>query len=152
MTTQRHDTLLHNGEQKIINSQPLEQYFDANTRPSFISLNPSMIIRGYYAHWKIENDKLFLIDFVGHQLESNWNELEYRLNDLFKDIEPPVFAKWFSRDIIIPIGENIGASIFPMFRTFLKLGFDKGQLITEVEVSAEDLTATKQTAFVTDVE
>lgn len=142
MTTQRHDTLLHNGEQKIIYSQPLEKYFDANTRPNFISLNTAMTIRGYYADWKIENDKLFLIDFVGHQLESNWNELEYRLNDLFKDIEPPVFAEWFSGDIIVPIGENISASLFPMFRMFLKLGFDKGQLIAKVEVSAEDLTAT----------
>ncbi len=144
MTMQRHDTLLHNGEQKIIYSQPLEKYFEATSRPNFISFNTSMTIRGYYADWKIEDDKLFLIDFVGHQLESNWNELEYGLHDLFKDIEPPVFADWFSGDIIIPIGENISTSIYPMFKTFLKLTLDKGQLITEIEVSAEDLTATNK--------
>lgn len=144
MTMQRHDTLLHNGEQKIMYSQPLEKYFDANTRPNFISFNTSMTSRGYYADWKIENDKLFLIDFVGHQLESNWKELEYRLSDLFKDIEPPVFADWFTGDIVIPIGENISTSIYPMFKTFSKLSFYKGQFITEVEVSAEDLTATNK--------
>lgn len=144
MTMQRHDTLLRNGEQKIIYSQPLEKYFDANTRPNFISFNTSMTVRGYYADWKIENDKLFLIDFVGHQLESNWNELEYRLNDLFKDIEPPVFADWFSGDIIVPIGENISTSIYPMFKTFSKLSFYKGKFIAEAEVSAQDLTATNK--------
>lgn len=144
MTMQRHDTLLYNGEQKIIYSQPLEEYFNANTRPNFTSFDTSMTIRGYYADWKIENDKLFLIDFVGHQLASNWNELEYRLNHLFKDIDPPVFADWFSGDIIIPIGENISTSIYPMFKMFSKLSFEKGQLLTELEVSAEDLTATNK--------
>jgi len=144
MTMQRNDTLLHNGEQKIIYSQPLEKYFDANTRPNFISFNTSMTIRGYYAGWKIENGKLFLIDFVGHQLSSNWTEIEYRLTDLFKDVETPVFADWFSGDIFMPIGENISTSIYPMFEMFVKLSFDKGQLLAEVEVSAEDLTATNK--------
>src|SRR4051812_46201116 len=114
MTMQRHDTLFHNGEQKIIYSQPLEKYFEATNRPNFISFNTSMTVRGYYSDWKIEDNELFLIDFVGHQLASNW-KLEYRLNDLFKDIQPPVLAYWFSGNIIIPIGDNISSSIYPMF-------------------------------------
>src|SRR4051812_23232217 len=121
MIMQRNDTVLLNGEQKIMYSQPLEKFFDANTRPNFISFDTSMALRGYYADWKVENNKLFLIDFVGHQLASNWNELEYRLNDLFKDIEPPIFAYWFSGDIFIPTGENISTSIYPMFKAISKL-------------------------------
>lgn len=142
MSIQRHDTLLQNGEQKIIYSQPLEKYFNENNLSNFISLNTSMTIRGYYADWKIENDKLFLVDFVGHQLTSDWNQLEYRLNDLFKDIEPPVFADWFSGDILIPIGENISTTINPNLRMFTKLSFNKGQLTSEIEISSKDLTAT----------
>jgi len=142
MTMQRHDTLFYKDAETIIFSQPLEQYFALTQKPNFNSLKTSMISRGYFADWKIIQNKLFLIDFVGHQVANNWDELEYRLSDLFKDIEPPVFAEWFTGDIIIPIGENISTSIYPMFKTFSKLSFDKGQLITEIEVSPEDLTAT----------
>lgn len=144
MTMQRHDTIIYKGEHKIIISEPLKKYFETTTQPNFNSLNPSMTSRGYYADWIIDHAKLFLVDFMGHQLTNNWNLLQYNLTDLFKNIRPPIFAKWFSGYIIIPFRENVRTSINPMYEKYLKLGFEKGCLTGEEEVSEKDLTATNK--------
>lgn len=142
MTMQRQDTLFYKGEGNIIFSQPLEKYFELNTRPNFRSLDSSLFIRGYFADWKIENEKLFLIDFTGYQIGSNWAEYVYGLNDLFKGVDQPVFAEWFSGDILIPYGGNINSNTYSQFKIFSKLSFNKGKLNTQIEVNAQDLIAT----------
>ena len=138
MTLQRHDTIIYKKEEQIFFSQPLEKYFEfINKKPNFVSLTTSMTSRGYYADWKIENNRLLLINFIGYQLQSNWTELEFGIKDLFTDTEKPIFADWFSGSILLPNGENISDSIYPLYESFIKLTFDKGFLIKE-EVEAND--------------
>ena len=137
MTMQRHDTIVYQSEEQVIFSQPLEKYFEyINRRPSFVSLNTSLTIRGYYADWAILENKLFLIDFKGYQLQSNWTETEYDLTDLFPKAEKPIFANWFTGEILLPNGGNISHSIYRIYENLIKLTFVNGILINEkIEVN-----------------
>ena len=137
MTMQRLDTIIYNDDQRIIYSQPLKPYFESlEKKPVFLSMVTSMTSRGYYAGWLLKNNQLYLIDFLGLQLTSNWKELEYNLEDLFPKETAPIFAYWFSGQIIIPIGKNISTSMYPRFERHLILYLDKGRFINKEEVSA----------------
>lgn len=137
MTMQRLDTIIYNDEQGIIYSQPLKPYFESlDHKPVFLSMVTSMTSRGYYAGWLLKNNQLYLIDFLGLQLTSNWTELEYGIKDLFPKETAPIFAHWFSGQIIIPIGKNISTSIYPRYERNLILYLGKGMFINEEEVSA----------------
>ena len=137
MTMQRPDTIIYNDEQRIIYSQPLKPYFESlEQKPVFLSMVTSMTSRGYYAGWLLKNNQLYLIDFLGLQLTSNWTELEYNLTDLFPKEAAPIFAHWFSGQIIIPLGKNISTSMYSRYERHLILYLDKGMFINEEEVSA----------------
>ena len=143
MTTQQHDILLYNGEETIIYTQPLEKYFETVARPNFISFNPSMIVRGYYAEWKMESGKLFLTNLVGNVF-FNHTEVEYGIGDLFQDVEKPIFANWFTGNIATPDEKIKNFSFDPTLRMFNQFEVVDGKLLAIHKISGEELTATNR--------
>ena len=134
MTLQEHDTILFKNEKRIIYSQPLTKYFESlPQRPAFMSPNPQLISRGYYADWSLNNDNLYLTDFLGEQLISNYDVLKYTIKDLFPSLMPPIFAEWFSGQILLPKDNDKVESFHSPDEICLCLTFTKGILISENE-------------------
>ena len=98
MTAQALETIIYNGEEYGMASEPLSDYLE-KTKILFISPHTALW-RGYYGKWKIENNRLFLVELkayiTGHQ--------EVGLDFLFPG-EQKVFADWFTGTIRIHQGE-----------------------------------------------
>ena len=103
MTAQTTDTIIINDDEYKMYDLPLEQYWEQNNnKPSLCSLTTSLN-RGYYAKWLIEGNKLFLVDFYGENFLQ-----EYSILDLFPSTPDKIFAEWFTGNITIPLGKEVG--------------------------------------------
>lgn len=103
MTAPARDSITIHENEHTIYSLPLELYWQQfGGKPPFFSLETGFD-RGYVAKWLIEHNKLYLISFYGELLTDTGRE-EYSLSNLFPELEDKVFARWFTGEIIIPMG------------------------------------------------
>lgn len=102
MTAQIRDILIDNEEELYMATEPLEGYLENATLPHKLIAPNTACWRGYYSKWAIDNKKLFLIKWQGYILNYKKVGMEY----LFPD-EEIVFAKWFTGEIRIAIGELV---------------------------------------------
>lgn len=127
MTPQIGEVFLMEDEQYFIDEHPLHQYFlNLNYPPYFTPPSPTCW-RGYYGKWKLENDKLYLINFRGYV--EGFDEVD--INFLFP-LQEKVEATWYSGIIKVPQGkvvlwhETLNSSIY---EEYLHLTFENGKLI-----------------------
>jgi hypothetical protein len=106
MSAQVLDQILINGSSYPIYSSPLDVYLKQNGITLF-SLN-QQYSRGYVASWKIEGNNLWLIEFIG---ENILEQITYSMTDLFPDAIKGVFASWFTGNIRVPFGKQIGFTL-----------------------------------------
>lgn len=99
MTTQRKDTIIVKKKSYQLYGLPLAQYFEKFEHNISLLGGTTSLWRGYYAHWAIKKQKLFLINFWG---ENFLTQKEYNLKDLFPN-QVCVFASWYTGDLEIPI-------------------------------------------------
>lgn len=102
MTAQIRDLLTYNNENLGMCDEPLKGYLKEVKLPHKLVSPNTACWRGYYATWAIDNKKLFLIDWQGYILDYQKVGMDY----LFPD-EEIVFAKWFTGEIRIEIGELV---------------------------------------------
>ena len=62
--------------------------------------------RGYVANWRIEEDKLYLVSVKGNLMTGE----RLKLSHMFGDMEPPIFAAWFSGRISLYRGAEIDSN------------------------------------------
>ncbi len=60
--------------------------------------------RGYIGHWKIKDDRLYLVALGGTQSDGEVASL----TTVFPDCDGPVFADWYTGDLDCPRGKVIG--------------------------------------------
>lgn len=112
MTVQIGEKLIYNETEFFMASYPLNPYLKMRPDIQFkgrLTLNH----RGYRGSWKIEDNKLHLIDLSGTILETIHNENNNYLTTNFKNVSlnylfpgnETVFAEWFTGVIRIPQGE-----------------------------------------------
>ncbi len=136
MTAQIHEKVIYKGEVNLMASEPLGQYLRRRKIQKLkIRFSPisSSCWRGYNGTWKIEDDKLYLVDFIGYICDQNEEKKEVGLDYLFSNASE-VFAEWFTGVIRIPIGnrlEYIHMAYLSIYEKDLFLTFDKGILIDE---------------------
>ena len=127
MTAQAADVLVHEGEDRRLCTNPLEQYWSAeNPRPVFRVWNTSNW-RGYIATWQLRDEKLWLLDIRGTvyldaagliaRSDRNFMDESMRIDDgpmrpvsildLFPDRMPPILATWFSGELNVPEGDRV---------------------------------------------
>ncbi len=109
MTAQQPDKLYNNGQENILFSNPLEDFFTiSNFNPGFMSPHTANY-RGYVATWEIIDEKLYLIGINGWKYDkTNAGKIhEVDISSVFPDEGPPIFAKWFSGTLIIPQGKML---------------------------------------------
>ncbi len=129
MTTQTKDILIYNNEKLLIACEPLEDYLEKVQLPHKLVAPSSACWRGYYSKWAIDNKKLFLIEWRGFILDWQKVGIDY----LFPD-EEIVFAKWFSGEIRIPMGEIVNyvhGGYLSIYEGDMVLEFINGELVKE---------------------
>ena len=103
MTMQVPECREFDGDWYALCSLPLEPYLDSlSERPGFYA-TPTCMDRMYVGHWRIEDNRLFLIGLVAHNREGNAITLQY----LFLGTEPPIWADWFSGELRCPMGKRL---------------------------------------------
>lgn len=113
-TAQTPDRLFYKGKERALFANPLEDFYEGKTRPNFF-IEPGAISsgcwRGYVAHWKIEEDQLFLtgIDSWICRGFTDAGCKKVDLKELFgaKFDGGRVSADWFSGLLRIPDGEEL---------------------------------------------
>lgn len=133
MSAQARDTILINGVRYFFFGSPMFDYWDTNrNKPKLLSFNTGLQ-RGFFASWEIHETKLYLIDFYGEHYSIRpkrgfVREKNYSLSDLFPD-QQRVFADWYSGELQIPIGKQVGYShsfIGTILETSTTISIQKG--------------------------
>ena len=128
MTAQAREILFINNERHTIFGEPLEAYLEANKEKVKFDYRTTGCWRGYIGTWKLENDKLYLIDLQGTKYNPQTKKhSEVGMDYLFPN-QKAVFANWFSGPMEIPQGETL-AEYFSTFVGILYLKFTKGVLV-----------------------
>jgi len=121
MTDQVKDHLIYRDNEYCIHAQPLEQYLEELPGRLFFQPPATACWRGYVSKWKIENDRLYLVD-LSVFINDYWQE---GIDMLFPGQEK-VFAGWFSGEILLPVKNAMWMNL--SLEKQLTLKFNKGKL------------------------
>jgi hypothetical protein len=103
MTAQTPESLLYQGDEVAMCTEPLSDYFLlSGNHPPFES-NCTALWRGYVGSWEIKNHLLYLVGLEGILDDGS----EVTLGTLFPDFPDRVFAHWYSGTIRIPRGKQL---------------------------------------------
>ena len=96
MTAQAREKIYINGIEEQMAAEPLEPFLKKNQHLRFEPPHTACW-RGYFGTWKLENDRLYLIDFNGNLEGIDGESVPMELKDLFPS-QKKVFANWSYRD------------------------------------------------------
>lgn len=134
MTAQASERLNFEGQETWMATEPLSQYLKTRNDRKFIS--PSTACwRGYFGHWEIKDNKLYLIALKAFIEGYDEVGLDY----LFPGKEI-VFANWFSGEIRIPKGEildYVHMGYASLYERDILLVIKNGTIINQYEVDNE---------------
>jgi hypothetical protein len=103
MTAQIPETLILDGQELAMCSEPLGDYFRfSGTRPA-LAETCTALWRGYVGTWEIRDDRLYLIGIAGEYQDGS----PVTLDSLFPGYPERVFAHWFSRTLRCPRGGQL---------------------------------------------
>ena len=128
MTRQVCDTLNYGGEDREINSLPLQPFIDQHSIAETLDRTCSMIWRGYYCHWKMLDGRLLLSEF--HGIMKGFRVAV--MSDLFPDAQGAVLASWCSGEIVMPEGELISSGMYDTCEYDHVLTISKGEIVSDV--------------------
>jgi hypothetical protein len=119
-TIQIPDLLIYNGDTILIESYPLESYFnDQNLRPDSIFFKDCLSTacwRGYQAIWKIENDRLFLVSILDCCADDKLMLVDSVYEDLEELLSPEIMGT------LAPFHGNYITAHFALERLRNKMG------------------------------
>lgn len=128
MTMQVPECLEYEGDWYSLCSLPLETYLDSLSDPPGFYATPTCLDRMYVGHWRIEEQRLFLIGLVAHDREGNAITLQH----LFPGTEPPICATWFSGLLRCPMGKRLKTILIgfeSVYEADLLLSIKEGRVI-----------------------
>ena len=130
MTAQFRDTLLYNGRQYSLATEPLRPYLEAMDIE--FQGTSTANYRGYLATWEINNDKLYLLKAI---IPGYCSDIAEPTN-LFPGQEK-TFADWYTGCIRIPHGERleyVHQGYGSLYEKDLFLRFLNGKLLGSSEI------------------
>ena len=106
MTVQVEEVLIYNGEEYILESEPLTPYLEKHN--IFFHVTSSDCWRGYRGYWLIEDGCLYLTNLSAHIAKdcNRWGREKVGLDYLFPG-QNKVLAEWFSGKLRLPYGRRI---------------------------------------------
>lgn len=120
MTAQIPDRIRYKGHLHHLKSDPLEDWFSQqHERPEFFSYGCSALRNGYSAMWSIKRGKLYLwwVDSIGLPDDARGDSIKNTrrvvMAHLFPNHIAPVFAEWFSGELVLESGRALGEQESP---------------------------------------
>ena len=160
MTAQMGEQIIYKGKEYWMATEPLQQILPRDPIRKLLSKEPqeqeyrlskffrpgddrygglwgrcSGCWRGYVGTWKIDDNKLYLVDLKGYPDKESTD-----LNYVFPN-QDKVFASWFSDQIRIPTGkclEYIHMGYASTYEKDIILTLENGVVVREVEVDNRD--------------
>jgi len=137
MTAQIPEQLTFQGRQYSLFAEPLRPWL-ARRRNRSIQFKRRTTAngRGYFGHWEIIDDRLFLVSIRGKFLDGR----EVTLKDLFPATPDRVFADWVTGELCCPHGKMLAyshAGYSSIFENSLFLRFEQGVLVAQRTVKNE---------------
>ena len=132
MTIQIGERIIYKGEKRTMQSEPLFSYLRKNKHHKFNG-NCTALIRGYWGHWEIKGNKLYLIDLKSFSQRKK----DMNLETLFPG-KKKVFAEWFSGEIKIIDGKlikHVNVGYESIFEKYIILDVKKGVVKKETIMS-----------------
>ena len=103
MTAQISETLIYNGEEHAMCSEPLGSYFGLGGKGPEFRSPTSACWRGYVGTWEVVDNRLYLIKLRGWLKDGG----EANLENLFPGYPDRVFAHWFTATARLPQGKEL---------------------------------------------
>lgn len=129
MTAQAYEKIYIDGQEQYMATEPLKSYLSTLAEREVFSPIETSCWRGYHGTWEIIDNKLFLIDLKGHNVNyergTHW---KVGLDYLFPN-QNKVFAEWFTGEIRISSGVKLSYFPVPKYEFDLFLEFKDGMLI-----------------------
>lgn len=100
MTVQVPHTLLFNGEEFSLWSNPLHELLSRKKPRIEFSLVSTGMSQGYTADWELTDNRLWLVRIRGKLRDWDGDPLDR----LFPTQQPPIFAEWFTGRLFVPYG------------------------------------------------
>jgi len=137
MTAQIRDKILYKNIRYCLSSEPLSAYLCKNKINMFKELNTACW-RGYVADWKIEDNKLYLVNiklpsFPRRKEANKIKEPFTSMEKLFPG-QTKVHANWVTSTLLIKTGElieYIHMGYESIYEIDIYLKFENGELIEE---------------------
>jgi hypothetical protein len=128
MTAQYPDRIRLAGRELDLFSLPLDDWFEQTGANPGFGAPHTALWRGYIATWEVADDRLYLVKLKSHLAGGGTG----RLGDLFPGHPRRVFAHWYSGDLLIPQGDEIGyvhAGFGPIHESTLCLTVREGVVV-----------------------
>ena len=92
------------GQDYRLYGKPLDQYWQENGNKPAFSFSSSPLDTGYFAHWIIEDGKLYLLEFTG-EIMFSFETVSFESQ--FPGQTLPLLADWFSGTLQVQAGKPI---------------------------------------------
>jgi hypothetical protein len=145
-TAQFQEIIKINGKEEGMTVLPLNGYLEipenaARFKPYLDKAGSCTALwRNYVGHWEIKNRKLYLTKFQVDAC-SQENSKFIPLDKLFPGQPQPVFAAWYSGNVIIPRGkllEYVHMGYESRYERYLVMSIKKGVVITEATITDKE--------------
>lgn len=97
MTIQSVERLQLEGVTLGFREAPLEQWFELSRTPPPFEIVTNLCRRGYYGHWELVDDRLYLVALSAELTDGS----QASLGTLFPGYPERVFANWYTGQITI---------------------------------------------------
>jgi len=134
MTAQASDILYFDGNEYMLYSEPLEEYFGQNPPRPEIEATCTACWRGYIATWRIKRDKLYMVSI------QSFGGDDLALKQKLFPGDDMIFASWFTGPLVCPYGdevEYVHMGYGTTYEKYLIIGVEHGILTSTNDISLD---------------
>ena len=134
MTAQASDILYFDGNEYMLYSEPLEEYFGQNPPRPEIESTCTACWRGYIATWRIKRDKLYIASL------QSFDGDDLALKQKLFSGDDMIFASWFTGPLVCPYGEEVEyvhMGYGTTYEKYLIIGVEHGIVTSSNDISLD---------------
>ena len=134
MTAQASDILYFDGNEYMLYSEPLEEYFGQNPPRPEIEATCTACWRGYIATWHIKRYKLYMISL------QSFDGDDLALKQKLFPGDDMIFASWFTGPLVCPYGDEVvyvHMGHGTTYEKYLIIGVEHGILTSTNDISLD---------------
>jgi hypothetical protein len=153
-TSQSSDKIIYKGQEYLLNTNPLESFFEKhpNLRPESKIISSSLW-RSYVATFEIQDNQLFVKDIVIMDDDTITGSNKTIWRSVFNHVFPTkkqTQLDWFTGLLVLPYGKLVNyvhMGYASTYENYILLEIDKGNLIQEKNMKSKEYEKFKEKQF-----